>query len=157
MNVSMTFTGGQELARNLSALPSALSFKVQQNALQKAAEPMRAEAEALAPRGPDAPHIAQHIIIGIPKGELADVHEGQPVVAFGPAKEFFYGFFWEFGWIRHPAHPFMRPAFDEKRAEALAILARELWLSISIATGKMFRQQANITGSHRARGSGVGL
>src|SRR5690242_19845353 len=115
MKTSMTFSGGRDLSRNLRALPDAISTKVQVKALKAGAEPIRAEAAILAPRGPDAPHIADNIVISVPSitGVVAEhVHEHEAVVAVGPEKSFFYGFFWEFGWIHHVAHPFMRPAFD---------------------------------------------
>lgn len=155
MNVSLTFTGGREMAKALAELPAALSLKAQRAALRAAAEPMRAEAAALAPRGPDAPHIAANIVIAIPTGQLEDVREEDAVVAVGPAKEFFYGFFWEFGWIHHAAHPFMRPAFDTKAPVSLTILGKELWLSIDKARARLFSQQASQT--TRGLGSGVGL
>jgi len=157
MNVSMTFSGGQDLAKALNALPAAVSMKVQRDALRLAAEPMRAEAAALAPRGPDAPHIAENIVIGIPGKGLADVSDEAAAVAIGPEKKYFYGFFWEFGWIRHVAHPFMRPAFDTKAPESLQIIGRELWNAIQKATARIFSQQAQATASNLAKSSGVGL
>jgi len=156
MKVSMTFTGWKEMARALRGLPEAVSLNVQRQALRKAAEPMRAEAAALAPRGPDAPHIADNIVIGTPAitGVLADlVHESeQAVVAVGPQKNYFYGLFWEFGWIHHAAHPFMRPPFDTKVSECLSILGRELWTAIERAAKRLFVQQ----GKQTTRGLGSG-
>lgn len=153
----MTFTGGKELARALAALPDAVSINVQRKALRLAAEPMRAEAAALAPRGPDAPHIADNIIIAVPTGKLEDVSDDAAVVAVGPEKSYFYGFFWEFGWRYHAAHPFMRPAFDGKADESLSIIGRELWASIQKASARLFAQQSALTSSNRARSSGGGL
>lgn len=155
--ISMTFTGGKELAKTLSSLPDAVSLNVQRKALRLAAEPMRAEASTLAPRGPDAPHIADNIVIGIPAKGLVDVSDTDAVVAVGPEKTYFYGFFWEFGWIHHAAHPFMRPAFDGKASESLAIIGRELWASIQKASARLFAQQSALTPSNRARSSGGGL
>lgn len=153
----MTFTGRQALAAALRALPDAVSLKVQREALKAGAEPMRAMAASLAPRGPDAPHIADNIVIGIPTGQLADVSDEAAVVAVGPEKKYFYGFFWEFGWIFHPAHPFMRPAFDTQAQVALTIIGRQLWASIAKASARLFAQQSAVTGSNRARSTGVGL
>jgi len=157
MNVSLTFSGGQELAKTLNALPSALSMKVQREALRVAAEPMRAEAAALAPRGPDAPHIAENIVIGIPSKGLEDISDESSVVAVGPEKKYFYGFFWEFGWIRHAAHPFMRPAFDTKAPVSLALIGQALWAAIAKAAARSFSQQSQATGASRGRSSGSGL
>jgi HK97 gp10 family phage protein len=157
MKVSMTFSGGQELAKTLNALPGAVSLKVQRDALRLAAEPMRAEAAILAPRGPDAPHIAENIVIGIPSKGLEDVSDEAAVVAVGPEKRYFYGAFWEFGWIHHAAHPFMRPAFDTKAPVSLSILGRELWNAIQKAAARAFSQQSQTTGASRGRSSGGGL
>ncbi len=157
MKVSMTFTGGQELAKTLNALPAAVSLKVQRDALKVAAEPMRAEAAILAPRGPDAPHIAENIVISIPTKGLADVSDTAAVVAVGPEKTYFYGFFWEYGWIHHVAHPFMRPAFDTKAPVSLNIIGQQLWIAIQKAAARMFSQQSQATGASRAKSSGVGL
>ncbi len=153
----MTFSGGQELAKALNALPAAVSVKVQRDALRLAAEPMRAEAAALAPRGPDAPHIAENIVISIPRTGLADVSDEAAVVAVGPDKKYFYGFFWEYGWIHHAAHPFMRPAFDTKAEASLAIIGQQLWAAIAKASAKLFTQQSQTTGSSRGRSTGVGI
>lgn len=157
MKIGMTFAGGQDLAKALNALPDALSFRVQQQALKVAAEPMRSEAAILAPRGPDAPHIAENIVIGIPGKGLADVSDEDAVVAVGPEKKYFYGYFWEYGWIHHAAHPFMRPAFDTKAQTSLTILGSELWTVIKKSTDRIFSQQSRTTGTNRANSSGVGL
>lgn len=155
--ISLTFSGGQELAKAINALPSAVSIKVQREALAAGAEPMRAEAEVLAPRGPDAPHIADNIIISIPRTGLADVSDEAAVVAVGPDKKYFYGFFWEFGWRYHSAHPFMRPAFDTKGAECVAIIGKQLWASIAKSAERMFTQQAQASGTSHGGSSGGGL
>lgn len=153
----MSFSGGQDLAKALSALPAAVSLKVQREALRAGAEPMRAEAATLAPRGPDAPHIAENIVIGIPTAGLLDVRDEDAVVAVGPEKKYFYGFFWEFGWTKHSAHPFMRPAFDTKAPAALTIIGQQFWASIRQATARLFAQQSKVTGTNRGRSAGVGL
>ncbi len=153
--ISLTMTGGKELARALRELPDAVSLKVQRQALRAGAEPMRSHAAALAPRGPDAPHIAENIVIGIPTGNVQDVRDEDAVVAVGPEKKFFYGFFWEYGTIKLPAHPFMRPAFDTQAANSLAVIGQQLGQSILMASKRLFSQAAAQTS--RGRGTGVGL
>lgn len=157
MKVNMSFSGGQQLVKALGALPAAVSMKAQRNALRAGAEPIRAAAAQMAPRGPDAPHIADNIVIGIPTSALADVRDEDAVVAVGPQKDYFYGFFWEFGTIKHGAHPFMRPAFDTKAPAALVIIGQQLWAEIRKATERIFAQQSNTTGANRGRSTGVGL
>lgn len=150
MKVNFAFTGGTELLKSLNALPSAISTKVQLQALRAGADLMRAEAEALAPRSDDAPHIADHIIVGLPRTPLEDVREEDAAVLMGPEKGFFYGFFLEFGTVRTAAQPFMRPAFDGKAPQSLDVIGKQLWMSIEKASAQLFRKQAVTTAKARA-------
>lgn len=121
-----------DLTKNLAALPLAVSFKVQQNALVAGAEPIRAEAALLAPRsdGP-GPHMADHIIIDkLTQGEVsrgADFLGHEAVVEVGPTIKHFYGYFSEFGTSRESSRPWFRPAFDTKHGAALGIVLGQLW------------------------------
>lgn len=130
MSVSFSISGLADLQKRLSTLPDAVSFKVQQTALKAGAESIRAEAAALAPRSDKAPHLADNIVIGVPTRGLEDVNEGDAVVAVGPQKNFFYGFFQEYGTIHQAAQPFMRPAFDNQSRSALNVVAESMWLAI---------------------------
>lgn len=112
--VTMKFEGGQEFARALAQLSTAVSRKVQRDALKEAAFPMQKRMEELAkPRGQ---HFDSPIAIGTPHG----LDENEIVVSVGPTKSFFYGF--EYGTKFIPARPFARPAFDEVAPESLRIL-----------------------------------
>jgi len=51
----------------------------------------------------------------------------EAAIAVGPRQDFFYGIFLEYGTVKMSALPFMRPAFDSTRDEALTILKDELW------------------------------
>jgi HK97 gp10 family phage protein len=55
----------------------------------------------------------------------------QTAVAVGPTKDYFYGYFQEFGTAHHGAQPWARPGFDEGKDEALAIIGREAWAAIA--------------------------
>ena len=57
-------------------------------------------------------------------------------VEIGPTKEFFYGYFWEFGTVKLPARPFVRPAFDAHQDETLARIASSLGAVILDAAEK---------------------
>src|SRR5690348_6093500 len=158
--IEWRFEGGAELAKNLRDLPDAVSLGVQRKALRVAAEPIRAHAASMAPRGPDAPHIAENIVIGTPAitGVTAEhIRDNQAVVAVGPEKSFFYGFFWEYGTIKLLARPFMRPAFDTQAGVSLGIIGRELDVAIQTATKRMFNEASARAGSSRAQSTGVGL
>lgn len=133
MKVGMSLSG--DLTKRLDALPHALSFKVQQDALVAGAEPIRAEAASLAPRddGP-GPHMADNIIIDrLTAGEVergVDFKGHETVVEIGPTIKHFYGYFSEYGTSRQGARPWFRPAFDTKQGAAWNIISARLWEGI---------------------------
>lgn len=53
-----------------------------------------------------------------------------------------YASFVELGTVRITAHPFLRPAFDEKQAEALALLKETLTVEVRKATARRARKLA---------------
>jgi HK97 gp10 family phage protein len=131
----MEFAGGEELARVLNKLPSAVAQRsVLLKALRAGAEPMRSTAEQLAPRRTG--RLAENIIvqtvtrIGSPQGGKWRSTDGEAWVAVGPRKEYFYGLFQEYGTKRHSARPFMRPAFMSGAPAALPIISAELWRAL---------------------------
>jgi hypothetical protein len=141
MVISVQLTGLDALVRTLvHDLDEAVQVPVLRKTLVAAAEPMRAGMAARAPRGADpAPHIAEHILTKpLSPSELEAVTDDSAGVELGPAKEFFYGYFWEFGGpnVRHPARPFMRPAFDAHQGEVLARIGSDLGAAILAAAAK---------------------
>jgi|SRR5688572_7153769 len=138
MEIAVTMTGFDALLRTLvHDLPEAVQVPVLRRALVEAAEPIRAGMAARAPRGPDAPHIADHIITKpLAPGELEAVTDDSAGVEIGPRKEFFYGYFWEFGTVRLPARPFARPAFDAHQDDAIALVGARLGAAILAAAEK---------------------
>jgi HK97 gp10 family phage protein len=132
--------GGPELLKAWHDLSEALTFEIQQDALMAGAEPMRAHAASLAPRSPKrTPHLADEIIIAPARRSLEHEMRGEVVVEMGPAKrphDHFYGFFQEYGTIRHRAQPFMRPAFDAQASRSLSIVMQMLWQVIQHAAEK---------------------
>lgn len=52
------------------------------------------------------------------------------------------GMFQEFGTLKMPASPFMRPAWDMRKGEAQDIIATELWVEIRKATERAARKRA---------------
>lgn len=127
MKGSLRFEGGKELAAALARLPQSVSKKVCIDALLEAADPMVAVARRIAPREPGAPDLADNIEARAVSGGK----DGLPTVAWGPLKDFFYGYFLEFGTVRMSARPFMRPAFDSQMDRSLDILRRRLWEKLS--------------------------
>jgi hypothetical protein len=131
-------TGGPELAAALRALPASVRPDVMLKGVTEAAEPIRVRMGQLAPRGPDAPHLADSMAVSrIRSFQGVRVQDDTEVaVAIGPTKDFFYGLFWEYGWKFHrAAYPFARPAFDAGRDEAIDAVGRAYWAGIQNATG----------------------
>ena len=139
MKIGARLDGGAELQKRLLTLPSAVTAQHQRTALMAGAEVIRAEAAALAPRGPGAEHIADHIVIDpLTDAELdrADEFVGDnAAVLVGPERKFFYGYFLEYGTSKMPAQPFMRPAVDSKARPALSVALSRLWESILAVAG----------------------
>jgi HK97 gp10 family phage protein len=134
---TMRFEGGEELARTLRSLPEAVTKTVVLKALRDGAEPIRHLAGLHAPRSPHAPHLADSMTISVASrvgtvqgGRWRDVDAGEYAVAVGPAKDFFYGMFQEWGTVHHGAQPFMRPAFDSGVPAGLGIIGQQLWAAI---------------------------
>lgn len=139
MRAELKVQGGADLARQLRVLPTAMSQKVQLQALKRGAVPIRDMAATLAPRDEQAgaPHLADNILIVAPTSKKLDELGAFDMVAvwIGPAAKFFYGYFQEIGTAFHPAKPFMRPAFDSQHRRSISIVAAEAWAAIRKALG----------------------
>lgn len=143
MKVSLRFEGGSDLARRLAQLPDAVGDRVLRAALRDGAEPMRDRMASLIKRGDEAPHAADHVVIST---QRARGDSDEIAVAVGPAQDFYYWFFQEYGTSRHPAQPAMRPAFDSEAPRSLGLIRDRLWDAL--------RARLGLGGG---RGSGVGL
>ena len=58
----------------------------------------------------------------------------------GLQKKAWYGIFKELGTDRQPAQPFLRPALEEKRAEAVKVFKESLTKSLDMIVEKLARQ-----------------
>lgn len=96
---------------------------VLKRALMVGAEPIRDEARAIAPRseGPGG-----HMADGIKIGSARTIAPGHVQVRIGLKDDLWYGIFPELGTSKMAAQPFMRPALDTKRNEALRIFGEEV-------------------------------
>lgn len=124
-------TGFKELGRTLDDLPKAVARNMLNSGLKKAAEPVRAKWEALAPR--ETGRYAASIIVGkrLTRRQQADAKKDtiyfaeQHVGSSNPA-----AIPQEYGTVNHPAQPSGRPAWDAEKDGSLDILKKELWASI---------------------------
>lgn len=133
--ITLNLRGMPELREALKRLGSALKMEVIQEALMKGAEPIRAAAAQKAPRRTGT--LAEEMIAAHSTewGRYARGAREAVAVRIGPSKKAFYGKFQELGTRRHAAQPFLRPAFDERKDEAMGIIRDELRRRV-LAVGK---------------------
>ena len=139
MKLKTSWTGA-DLAATLRQLAQPVRHEVAVRALSEAAEPMRAEAASLAPRGHGkGPHLADNIVIAettrVPggRGRWRDSEDTEHVVAVGPSfrpDDVYWGLFQELGTAHHSAHPFLRPAFDHHSSKVMEHAGRLLVASV---------------------------
>jgi hypothetical protein len=87
---------------------------------------------SLVERSDEAPHLADHIVMGSARAEGVQMNEQASAVAIGPEKgDYYYGYFQEFGTAYQGAQPFARPAFDRGVDTALTTITRALWTELA--------------------------
>lgn len=122
--------GLDELEAKLKKLSRVGQRKVLQKALKIGAEPIRQEAEDTAPR--DTGRLAENEIVSLSQAESAP---DQAVVKIGPSMQAFYGLFDELGTVFMVAQPFLEPALQRKKDEAIdqasAVLKDEVDKAVS--------------------------
>lgn len=132
--IAWRFDGGDQLADALDAQADGLKRPIVIGALTEGAEPIRAAAEARAPRGEGPDHLADHIVIS-PVSNSSTSRTGRDpetdfAVKIGAERHFFYGLFAEIGSAHQAARPWLRPAFDSLAGQSLGIIGRELWSAV---------------------------
>lgn len=112
--------------------------------LLKAAKPIDDQASALAPA--ETGKLQVSVITGtqLTRRQKSTAHKagtlGVVEVHVGTALS--RGLFQEFGTVKMPAKPFMRPAWDANKDGALKIIAAELWAEIEKSAAKAARKRA---------------
>lgn len=117
--------GLEQLISKLNSLPDKLEKKVVRTAVRKGAILIRNKAREKAPTGTGT--LKKSI-------KIRSNRAGNGVVSFkiGPTNDkkkgtdIFYGRFQEFGTSKMPAHPYMRPAYDESESEVLDAVINEI-------------------------------
>ena|ERR1051325_3956375 len=119
----MDVEGLQELLTAMDGLPLALQKNLIVRALRKGAEPIREQAEALAPDDPTTPgsRIKESMTTTV-----SDQTADGAIAKIGPSRKGFMGKFAEFGTAHQSAEPFLRPAYDEKIEEAVKLISENL-------------------------------
>lgn len=137
MRIGLQIVGGPELAASLRGMEAAASRKIVVGALRRAGGLMADRMASYMPRSDEAPHVADSVVVTELKvlqgedGRYRSVLPDEYVVGVGPAKDFFYWFFKEYGTVYQPAVPAMRPGFDQTVEQCLGILIAVLRQSIA--------------------------
>ncbi len=133
VKVAVQVKGLAELDQALTELPNELARRVIVGAVTEATEAFRQRMQELAPydaRERAGEKSGMHLVDGIRKEMRVGSHGVKGSWVHGKVglhPDVFYGRFIEFGWTtprgkRVEAHPFARPAFDETKYRALAII-----------------------------------
>lgn len=168
----MKVEGLAELNRALAELPKATARNVLKRTLTKAAQPIADAARTNAPV--DTGNLRDKIIVStklknkIGNAEYAEAMKsglgkaaavaalrnarreaGQTgtfaQVFVGPSTgSLRYAHMVEFGTVKMPPHPFIRPAWDAQKAEALDAIKREMWLEIEKAARRLAKKAARL-------------
>ena len=128
-------SGFRELAAALKELPQRVARKHLRGSTSKGARVIRNEARSLAPK--DTGEMAKDIMIKRERSEGDHVASFSVFVRTGKKsrlagrardvdKDSYYWRFLEFGTAKMPAQPFMRPAFEAKKEEAVDAIGEEL-------------------------------
>lgn len=130
MSTDIEVTGMSELVDRVQEL-GRQSSKIQNEALLKAAEPVLNDAvqtttftdrtgrlrKSLKISRPKSKGDTKYVLVGIDKGDISEV---------------FYGKFHEFGSSHEPAKPFLGPAYERHKKEALEIIKNELGQALGL-------------------------
>jgi HK97 gp10 family phage protein len=113
-----TIQGMSDLLKTLDDIESLVSRRrILSKALKEGSRLIQEEAEHLAPRSDEAPHMADTMMVAI-----QEATSDEAISRIGPSKQGFYGLFQEIGTAHHHAQPFLQPAFDAKIQEATAVI-----------------------------------
>lgn len=144
-------SGFQDVGRTLREhLPKATGKNVLRRTARQALEPMRATAEARAPRR--FGDLVRSITIGtrvaggsravhVGGGRIRAASKAGVSMHMGPGRHP-QAITQEFGTFKEPAQPYMRPAWDAHHQEALDIIATNLWSNIKAAVERRARRAA---------------
>jgi HK97 gp10 family phage protein len=171
VRTTVRISGLRELDHALGELPKATARRTLVRVLTRAAEPVAETARQLAPDDPEtgAPDLRSSIAVStklknaVGKAEFAAVmREGGTrsearaaliaarkgtdasfaEVFVGPGKGGAHGVLQEFGTVNHGPQPFMRPAWERHKGQALEIIKRELGPEIEKTAARIAKRRA---------------
>lgn len=171
MKTTMQVEGFKELDNLLKELPTATSKNVLRRAARKALAPVMETARSLVPTGPDRTKKGRPIKGGGLKRSLkiatrlsrrqaslarkqSAVEGKSSITLYGGPSAFPHAHLVEFGTRervkkktgqkvgRMPPQPFMRPAWDRNKDQALTLFRTDIWSEIEKATKRLARKAA---------------
>lgn len=140
--VTFKVTGLRELERALSTLKKATAKAVAQRALLKAAQPMADDARQRAPDDPATGGFDLHTTVRTGKKTTRGARhrkESEVEVFFGPRSR--HAQLQEFGTSKMAAQPYMRPAWDAGKMQALETIKDEMWNEIAKAAKRAAKRR----------------
>lgn len=146
MIATFKIDGMKELDTALGELPKASAKAVNRRVLLKAGEPMRARAEQLSPE--DTGYLSRKVQIGrgLNKSERQRERKRNKKsfteISLGPVTRAATRFLKEYGTVDMPAQPYMRPAWDEHKMNALNTIRTELGKEIEKTAKRLERKRA---------------
>jgi HK97 gp10 family phage protein len=133
-SVTVKVDGLSALGKRMQGLSEDVNNRIARAATAAGAAVIRKAAQAKVPV--DTGNLKKNVIVKrLPKGESSLTSEHIVTVRQGKLtdkqkgsglQDAFYGRFVEFGTAKMPAQPFMRPAFDEKKQEAVEAIKDRL-------------------------------
>jgi HK97 gp10 family phage protein len=136
--------GLSELKEALEELPKATGTNVLKRALIKAGEPIRDEAQRLAPRAVGTLQASMIVSSKLSRRQKSE-HKKESKVEFfvGPAP-LVQAITQEFGTVDHPPQAFMRPAWDGNKRAGLESIKDTLAAEIEKARQRLARKTARL-------------
>lgn len=132
MKTTIRVDGLKELDAALGQLPKATAKGVLRRVGRKALEPMAETARQLAPDDPDTSQddLKASITVGTQlnarQKKLAKRDQGKALVTVYMGTADVAGVPQEFGTVNHPPQPFMRPAYERHKMQAIETVRDEL-------------------------------
>lgn len=142
--------GLQETLANLRELPQRIGRAALRKSLLKAAQPVAVVARNLAPV--DEANLARSIVVSTSQTSNARrtrPKEQEVEVYIGPARNvgagvsryiLNYAAFVEFGTVKTPAQPYLRPAWDRMQPIVLKLFAADLKVQVEGAAARLSRR-----------------
>lgn len=139
--ITTRIQGARELDKVLKKLPERVARTVVRGAVRKAAKVVEAEMRARAPVGPTGNLKASIGQIGVRQPDKRKVVRTVGALKRGGRKGY-HAHLVEFGTVKTPARPFIRPAFDRTKGEALKVMGKELGKGVEKAARRLARSFA---------------